>query len=106
MGSVIDYIECPNCKCEAYDDFYYKTGEQYINCNNCGYHYSATIINRDKNLNELTDELKTVFILSFDMKHFEVIGKLLQNNRIQREFTVNDSIFLKIQQMVTTNNNS
>ena len=56
MGSVIDYIECPNCGQEAYDDFYYKTGEEYINCQNCGYHRSATIINRDKALNELTDE--------------------------------------------------
>lgn len=56
MGSVIDYIACPNCGCEAYDDFFYKTGEEYINCNNCGYHYSSTIINREKNLNELTDE--------------------------------------------------
>lgn len=56
MGSVIDYIECVNCKTEAYSDFYYKTGEEYINCNNCGYHYSATIKNRNKNLNELTDE--------------------------------------------------
>jgi DNA-directed RNA polymerase subunit RPC12/RpoP len=56
MGSVIDYIECPNCGHEAYDDFYYKTGEEYINCQNCGYHRSATIINREKLLNELTDE--------------------------------------------------
>ncbi len=56
MGSVIDYIECPNCKTEAMSDFYYKTGEEYINCNNCGYHYSATIINRDKKLSELTEE--------------------------------------------------
>jgi Zn ribbon nucleic-acid-binding protein len=56
MGSVIDYIECPNCKQEAYSDFYYKTGEEYINCQNCGYHYSATIINRDKLLTELTDK--------------------------------------------------
>ena len=56
MGSVIDYIECPNCGHEAYDDFYYKTGEEYINCQNCGYHRSATIINRDKALNELKDE--------------------------------------------------
>ena len=67
MGSVIDYIECPNCKHEASDDFYYKTGEEYINCSNCGYHRSATIINRDKNLNELTEsdwnikELKNPF---------------------------------------------
>lgn len=42
MGSVIDYIECPNCKQEAFSDFYYKSGEQYINCNNCGYHYSQS----------------------------------------------------------------
>ena len=42
MGSVIDYIDCPNCEHEAYSDFYYKTGEEYINCQNCGYHYSAT----------------------------------------------------------------
>ena len=56
MGSVIDYIECPHCSREAFIDFYYKTGEEYINCQNCGYHYSATIINRDKLLTELTDE--------------------------------------------------
>ena len=67
MGSVIDYIECVNCKTEAMSDFYYKTGEEYINCSNCGYHRSATIINRDKNLNELTEsdwnikELKNPF---------------------------------------------
>ena len=42
MGSVIDYIECPNCGQEAYNDFYYKTGEEYTNCPDCGYHYSAT----------------------------------------------------------------
>lgn len=56
MGSVIDYIECPNCKQEAFSDFYYKTGEDYINCGNCGYHRSATIVNRDKKLSELTED--------------------------------------------------
>jgi Zn ribbon nucleic-acid-binding protein len=40
MGSVIDYIECPNCKQEAFSDFYYKTGEEYVICNNCGFHHS------------------------------------------------------------------
>ena len=54
MGSVIDYIECPNCQQEAYMDFYYKTGEEYVSCNNCGYHKSITILNRDKELSELT----------------------------------------------------
>jgi hypothetical protein len=67
MGSIIDYIACPNCKTEAYRDFYYKTGEEYINCNNCGYHYSVTIKNRNKKLSELTEtdwevtELKTPY---------------------------------------------
>ena len=56
MGSILDFIECPNCKHEAADDFYYKTGEEYVNCGNCGYHRSATIVNRDKKLSELTEE--------------------------------------------------
>jgi hypothetical protein len=74
-------------------------------------YFKSNIIFIDSNLNlpfmltELSDELKSVIILSFDMKHFEVIGKLLENNRIQREFTINDSIFLKIQQMLPTKHN-
>ena len=47
MGSVIDYIECPRCEQEAFSDYYYKTGEEYINCNSCGYHYSF-VIKRDE----------------------------------------------------------
>ncbi len=56
MGSIIDYQECPNCKMEAASDYYYKTGEEYMNCPHCGYHYSATIKNREKRLDELTKE--------------------------------------------------
>ena len=56
MGSTIDYIECVNCKTEAQSDYYYKSGEEYINCNNCGYYYSAIIKNPEKDLSELTDE--------------------------------------------------
>jgi hypothetical protein len=56
MGSFIDEIECPNCEHEAFSDFYYKTGEQYVNCQNCGYHYSATIKDRNKRLDLLTDD--------------------------------------------------
>jgi len=55
MGSVIDYIDCPNCGQEAFDDFYYKTGEEYLFCTHCGYMKSSTIIARDKKLNELTE---------------------------------------------------
>ncbi len=56
MASVLDYIECPNCGQEAFSDFYYKTGEEYVNCGNCGYHYSATIKDRTKSLNELDED--------------------------------------------------
>jgi Zn ribbon nucleic-acid-binding protein len=79
MGSVIDYIECPHCGTEAYCDFYYKTGEEYVNCNNCGYHHSATIINREKNLDELTDddwkivELKNPYG-AYRIKTYEGVG--------------------------------
>lgn len=79
MGSVIDYIECPNCKHEAYSDFYYRTGEEYINCQNCGYHYSVTIIDRDKSLDELTEddyeikELKNPYG-AYRVKHYDWIG--------------------------------
>lgn len=37
MGSVIDSIECPNCFGEATNDYYYKSGEEYTYCPNCGY---------------------------------------------------------------------
>jgi len=44
MGSVIGNIECPNCKSEeCFEDYYYKTGEEYVNCPDCGYHRSFTI---------------------------------------------------------------
>lgn len=37
MGSVIDYLDCPKCGNEAYNEFYYKSGEEFIFCNSCGY---------------------------------------------------------------------
>lgn len=58
MGSVIDYIECPKCGSEGcFSDFYYKTGEEYLNCGECGYHRSVTIKDgsRSKLLNQLDD---------------------------------------------------
>lgn len=48
MGSVIDHVDCPNCgNPEAYDEFYYKTGEEMVNCLKCGYYRSSFIV-RDK----------------------------------------------------------
>ena len=92
MGSVIDYIECPNCKQEAYSDFYYKTGEEYVNCQNCGYHHSATIINRDKLLNELTDEDWKVVELknpygAYRIKHYDSVAYECGSLESEEDFT-------------------
>jgi hypothetical protein len=42
MGSTIESITCQHCgNTETYYEFYYKTGEEYTNCNKCGYYYSS-----------------------------------------------------------------
>jgi hypothetical protein len=57
MGSVLDFIECPNCKSpDCSLDYYYKTGEEYTLCGDCGYTKQIHIVNREKNLTELTDD--------------------------------------------------
>ncbi|MTT31794.1 hypothetical protein GMB86_07185 [Terrilactibacillus sp. BCM23-1] len=40
MGSTYSVIKCPHCACSAIEDFYYKSDEKYIICDNCGYNYS------------------------------------------------------------------
>jgi Zn ribbon nucleic-acid-binding protein len=91
MGSVLDYIECLNCKSEASYDLYYKTGEEYTNCGNCGYHYSATIKNRDKNLNELTDDDWKIIELkkpygAYRIKSYDGVGYLCGSLSNKKEF--------------------
>ena len=81
MGSVIEHIECPNCEHEAFSDFYYRTGEQYVNCSNCGYHYSATIKDRTKRISELTeDDYKIVYSKNpygaYKIKHFDSVAHI------------------------------
>jgi len=113
MGSVIEYIECPNCKQEAYSDFYYRTGEEYVNCSNCGYHYSATIINRDKKLTELTEddwainELKDPYG-AYKIKMYEGIGYTCgslknkkQLNELKKQCEQDDTIeYLQVSRFV------
>ena len=79
MGSIIEHIECPNCEHETFSDFYYKTGEEYVNCSNCGYHYSATIKDRTKLLSELTeDDYEIVYSKdpygAYKIKMYEGVG--------------------------------
>jgi Zn ribbon nucleic-acid-binding protein len=103
MGSVIDYIECPNCGQEAYSDFYYKTGEEYVNCQHCGYHYNNTIKNRDKKLNELTeDDWETI-----EIKHPYGAYRIKSSNSIGYACGTleNEEQYIDLKEQVNKNSN-
>lgn len=84
MGSVIEHIECPNCKLEASLDFYYKTGEEFVVCTNCGYHKSTYIDRSDdyEDVSEpkwVTEELKNpygLYRLKYKSDAFTKLGSL------------------------------
>lgn len=48
MGSVQSLVQCPKCGGYMYDDYYYRTGEEYRYCKRCGVSQSWTL-ERDKN---------------------------------------------------------
>lgn len=49
MGSIMDNTDCPQCgNSEAVVDYYYKTGEEYILCDKCGYTRKFIITNREE----------------------------------------------------------
>ena len=79
MGSVLDTIECPNCKHEAHSDYYYKSGEEYIVCQNCGYYKSLTIKNKNIPPSELIEEDWELIEISnpygaYQIRHKEAIA--------------------------------
>lgn len=84
MGSVLEEIECPNCKLEATLDFYYKTGEEFIICRHCGYHKSHYLDRSDdyEDVSEpkwVTEELKNpygVYRLKYKQDAFTKLGSL------------------------------
>lgn len=68
MGSVQSQIDCPNCKNEAFEDFNYKTGEEYMSCSHCGYHKSFYYERDDSGKLVLIDETKEADFGNFKIK--------------------------------------
>ena len=63
MGSVVGNIECPRCKSEeCFEDYYYKSGEIYVSCPDCGYHMSNFIKRDDEGNMFKIDETKDLAI--------------------------------------------
>jgi Zn ribbon nucleic-acid-binding protein len=110
MGSIVDYIECPNCKTEdIMNEFWYKTAEESIFCSKCGYSKKAFIKNRDKKLTELTDEDWDMGEVKNPYGAFRMLGTdnnwiagtleteedlLMMQNKIQEENLVNIKKFI------------
>lgn len=65
-------IECPNCGREAQNDNYFKTGEDYTFCMNCGYYHSVTIKDKTKRLDELTDDDWEIFEIKKPFAAFRI----------------------------------
>ena len=55
MGSVMDYVACPQCGGTMFTDYYYKSSEEYWMCKRCGKHGKIEII-RDDDGNVVFDE--------------------------------------------------
>lgn len=59
MGSVINYVDCPRCESQdCFEDYYYKTGEFFSSCPDCGYHRSAFYKRDDEGKLVKLDETK------------------------------------------------
>jgi ribosomal protein L37E len=71
MGSIIDYIDCPKCGNESYNEFYYKSGEEFIFCNHCGYSRNFFIDNWEDKDKKQEDALFE-WVPSFKLE--EVVG--------------------------------
>lgn len=45
MGSVSDYVDCPQCDHpNCHREYYYRSDEEYIFCDQCGYSYKRIAI--------------------------------------------------------------
>ena len=55
MGSVVDYVRCPQCGGVYFRDYYYRTSEEYRSCSRCGKTESWSI-ERDEAGNAVLDE--------------------------------------------------
>jgi hypothetical protein len=102
MMSIFNSIVSPDFTLKTINAELLDTMKHYFKSNVI---FIDTVVNLPFLINDYDDELKSLLVLSHDMKHFEIIGKLLEKNRIQREFTFNDNFFYKIHQMITIKKN-
>lgn len=71
MGSVMDYMDCPQCGGSEtmFRDYYYKSGEEYWMCKRCGKHGKVVIV-RDDEGNAIFDKNGRVSFREEDLKGY------------------------------------
>jgi hypothetical protein len=111
MGSVISNIDCPTCGSDnCFEDFYYKTGEMYSHCPECGYHHNVyykrddngTLIKKDESLGfefdnlvvveEKQDQCYSVYRLKFTESVATEIGQIINEDECERFINEIESI--------------
>ena len=96
MGSVQSAIKCPSCGySECWNDFYYKTGENYIMCGRCGYYEGYTAKTniakgkkKVKNAEKLVKEGKLK--LAIEVLEISFIGTKYDSNKKPIKYTEKD----------------
>lgn len=48
MGSVMDWVECPQCGGSMFTDYYYKSSEEYWMCKRCGKHGKVELVRNEE----------------------------------------------------------
>ncbi|MBS4189953.1 hypothetical protein KHA94_07005 [Bacillus sp. FJAT-49705] len=66
MASNLSAVKCPQCGRSAFEEFYYRSDEQFICCYRCGYNYFKKIRKATRNkveYRENTEDGHGVFLL-------------------------------------------
>lgn len=75
-------ISLPKFSIESIDDIIFIVS----NLQKCNVFFIDSLSHKISLLTNFSQEYKSILLLSFQDKHFEVIGKLLPDERVQREF--------------------
>ena len=79
MGSVMDYVACPQCGGTMFTDYYYKSCEEYWVCKRCGKHGKVELV-RDDNGHVIYDEKGKVQYTEEDVAGFGCAKFAIKNH--------------------------
>ena len=88
MGSVIGFMQCPQCGYEkAGYDYYYKSREDFIICTRCGYYHAIQLVKDSDEIEYVTEERICIAATQATMKNnpTKILGGV-KTKKEMREF--------------------